>query len=192
MPKIFSQFTTMDKHKISPLRIIGIIIILSVTVIIILMKIENSLGNNIKDGLLNLITKSLLSSKVPKIDVGEAAAHQSSYIFLDSREKDEYDVSHIKNSIFVGAEDFAIDKLGKISKDADIVVYCAVGVRSDKIAKEIIDAGYRHVHNMHGGIFEWINKGNPVYDTSGNPTSSIHAYSKFWGVFVSSDHKVYK
>ncbi len=60
-----------------------------------------------------------------------------------------------------------------------IVVYCSVGVRSDKIAKEIIDAGYTKVHNMLGGIFEWINKGHPVYDTSGNPTPYVHAYSKF-------------
>ncbi len=173
------------------LKIIGVFVMLLIAFIIFVMKSQSSLSGKIKDELIRLMTKSLQSSGVPKIDVEVAASHPADYIFLDSRQRKEFDVSHIKNSMYVGDRDFSIDKLSQISKDANIVVYCSVGLRSDKIAKEIIDAGYTKVHNMLGGIFEWINEGYPVYDSTGNPTSSVHGYSGFWGSFVNSDHKVY-
>ena len=155
------------------------------------MKSQSNLSGTIKDELISIITKSLQFSKVPKIYVEVAALHPDNYTFLDSRQEKEFNVSHIKNSIYVGDKDFSIDKLSQIPQNANIVVYCSVGIRSDKIAKEIIDAGYSNVHNMVGGIFEWINKGNPVFDYTGKPTQNIHGYSKIWGTFVNSSHKVY-
>ncbi|MEP7230771.1 MAG: rhodanese-like domain-containing protein [Ginsengibacter sp.] len=181
----------MKKRNNKWLKIVGVLFILLIAFIIFVMKSQGSLSGKIKDGLIGVMTKSLQSSCVPKINVDLAASHPADYIFLDSRQQKEYDVSHIKNSIYVGDQDFSIEKLSQIPKNAGIVVYCSVGVRSDKIAKEIIDAGYTKVHNMLGGIFEWINEGYPVYDSTGIRTSSVHGYSKFWGAFVNSDHKVY-
>ncbi len=149
----------MKKRVNKWFKIIGVFIILLMVFIIFIMKSQSSLSGKIKDGLISLMTRSVQSSSVPKIDVGLAASNPADYIFLDSRQKKEFDVSHIKNSIYVGDQDFSIDKLSQIPKNANIVVYCSVGVRSDKIAKEIIDAGYTNVHNMLGGIFEWINDG---------------------------------
>lgn len=172
-------------------KILGIAIIIFIPFIIFLIKKQNAIPQKTNSKLLNIITKSLQSSEVPKINVRDAAAHQSSYLFLDSREREEYKVSHIKNSIYVSDKEFNIDKLEQLPKDTGIIVYCSVGIRSDKIAKKIMDAGYPNVHNMFGGIFEWINEGNPVYDSTEKSTKNIHAYSKMWGMFVSSDHKVY-
>ncbi|MEO6220916.1 MAG: rhodanese-like domain-containing protein [Ginsengibacter sp.] len=169
----------------------GIILIFLIPVIFFVKRKQNSINNTAGNKLLTVITKTLQSSKVPKINAEDAAQHQGSYIFLDAREKEEYDVSHVQHSIYIGDQDFNIHKLSQISKKANIIVYCAVGVRSDKIAQQIIDAGYSHVQNMFGGIFEWINTGHAVYDNTGNSTKSIHAYSGFWGMFVNSDHKVY-
>ena len=181
----------MKKRSKRWLTFTGIIFILLAAFIIFLMESQGSLSGKIKDGLIGIVTRSIKSSNVPKIDAGAAAANSSQYVFLDSRQKKEYDVSHIKNSVYVGDQDFTINRLSGIPKDAAIVVYCSVGVRSDKIAKEIIDAGYTNVHNMLGGIFEWINLGNPVYDISGNAAGAVHGYSKFWGALVNSEHKVY-
>ena len=181
----------MKKRSKRWLMLTGMIFILLAAFIFFLMESQGSLSGKIKDGLIGMVTRSIKSSNVPKIGAGAAAGNPSQYIFLDSRQKKEYEVSHIKNSVYVGDQDFALTRLSGISKDADIVVYCSVGVRSDKIAKEIIDAGYTNVHNMLGGIFEWINLGNPVYDTSGNITGAVHGYSRFWGAFVNSGHKVY-
>ncbi|MEP7253947.1 MAG: rhodanese-like domain-containing protein [Ginsengibacter sp.] len=181
----------MKKRSKRWLTFTGIIFILLAAFIIFLMESQGSLSGKIKDGLIGIVTRSIKSSTVPKINVEAAAANPSEYVFLDSRQKKEYDVSHIKNAVYIGDQDFSIDRLSGIPKNADIVVYCSVGVRSDKIAKEILDAGYTNVHNMLGGIFEWMNKGKSVYDASGTPTEAVHGYSRFWGALVNSDHKVY-
>ncbi|HEV8083774.1 MAG TPA: rhodanese-like domain-containing protein [Chitinophagaceae bacterium] len=177
-------------HK-RTLKVLGIACIVSIQFIIFLIRKQYAIPQKTNSKLLSIITKSLQSSEVPKINVSDAAAHQSSYLFLDSREKEEYNVSHINNSIYVGDKEFDINKVEQFPKDTGIIVYCSVGVRSDKIAKEIIDAGYTNVNNMFGGIFEWINEGYPIFDSMGKSTQNIHAYSRMWGIFVNSNHKVY-
>lgn len=172
-------------------KILGIACIIFIPFIIFLLKKQHAIPQKTNNRLLNVITKSLQSSEVPKINVSDAVAHESSYIFLDSREREEYNVSHIKNSIYIGDKEFDIDKIEQIPKGGNIIVYCSVGVRSDKIAKETIDAGYSNVHNMFGGIFEWINQGNPVFDSTGKSTQNIHAYSRLWGMFLNRGHKIY-
>ncbi|MEO7960443.1 MAG: rhodanese-like domain-containing protein, partial [Ginsengibacter sp.] len=119
------------------------------------MEKNKSIANKADNGLFTIITKALTSSKIPKINVADAAAQESSYVFLDSREKEEFDVSHIKDAIFTGASDFNYKGIQSLSKNTKIIVYCSVGVRSDQIAKKLIDAGYRDVQNLFGGIFEW-------------------------------------
>ncbi len=182
----------MKKRSVRLIKVFGILFILFIATIIFLMKSKSSFSGKIKDGLISLIAKSTQSSKVPKIEVAVVASHQPEYIFLDSREKKEYKVSHIQNSIYVGDHDFSIDRISQIPNNAPIVVYCSVGMRSDKIAKEIIEAGYTNVHNMAGGIFKWMNDGHPVFDSIGNTTQNIHAFSKMWGMLVNSGHKIYK
>src|SRR5690606_42136192 len=58
-----------------------------------------------------------------------------------------------------------------IPKQSTIVVYCAVGNRAERIGEKLLKAGYKHVYNLYGGIFEWMNQGNPVY-TSGQVQTS--------------------
>jgi predicted sulfurtransferase len=75
-------------------------------------------------------------------------------------------------------------------KDTPIIVYCSVGYRSEKVAEQIIAAGYTQVSNLYGGIFEWVNEEQPVYDTKGK-TQKVHAYNKVWGVWLRKGKKVY-
>jgi predicted sulfurtransferase len=55
-------------------------------------------------------------------------------VYLDAREKEEFDVSHIKGAIFVGYANFDMMNLPVFNKETAIVVYCSVGYRSEKIA----------------------------------------------------------
>ncbi len=178
----------MNKRSYTAL---GISVVVISPVIIYLFKKQKTIPNTTNNKLLGFITKSLQSSKVPKINVEDVAKNKASYIFLDAREKEEYNVSHIKNAIYIGDEKFSSASVKDIPKNANIVVYCSVGIRSDRVAGELINAGYKNVHNLFGGIFEWINKGNPVFNPGGYQTPYIHAYSKFWGAFVKSGYKVY-
>ena len=114
-------------------------------------------------------------------------------LYLDAREKTEFDVSHLKNSIYVGFENFDLQKWNNknISKNQRIVVYCSLGVRSEKIAKKIIAAGYTNVSNLYGGIFLWKNSGGQVVDQTNTITENVHAFSKSWGRYLTSGVKVY-
>lgn len=47
-------------------------------------------------------------------------------------------------------------------KDTMIIVYCKQGTRSLKASQMLVDAGYRKVFNMQGGIDTWVNKKYPV------------------------------
>jgi rhodanese-related sulfurtransferase len=111
------------------------------------------------------------------------------YVFLDARESEEYEVSHIKSAQWVGYEDFSMEGV-KLSKHDTIVVYCSIGYRSEKIGEKLIDEGYLHVYNLYGGVFKWINDGNPVY-IHGQETNRIHTYNKKWSKWVNKGEKIY-
>ena len=111
-------------------------------------------------------------------------------LLLDTRTPAEYKVSHLKGARFVAYDSFQVSQLGDVPKDTPIVVYCAVGYRSERVGEQLQQAGYKQVHNLYGGIFEWVNQGYPVYNDSGK-TDKVHAYSKTWGVWLREGEKVY-
>jgi rhodanese-related sulfurtransferase len=142
-----------------------------------------------QSGAFNLTLKTLLSHTVNEVTVPDAV--KSNALFIDARERNEYDVSHIKNAVFVGYENFSYDSLASINKNQKIIVYCSVGYRSENISEKLVDAGFTDVSNLLGGIFEWVNQGNAVIDNNGDATLNVHAYSKTWGVWLSKGNKVY-
>ena len=136
--------------------------------------------------------KTMIKETVPTITVAELSKKDlSKMVLLDSREKKEYEVSHLKNAKWVGYEDFKLIRVNDVPKDASIVIYCSVGVRSEKIGEKLMAAGYTNVKNLYGSIFEWVNEGYPVYNMNGKPTDRVHAYSKTWGIWLKKGVKVY-
>ena len=129
---------------------------------------------------------------VPYISVKELADSKN-HIILDTREKQEFDVSRIPGAIWVGDEEFNEDHFRSRIKqlDTSIIVYCSVGVRSEDFGEQLIDAGYTDVKNLYGGIFQWKNTGHIVVDSTGAATENVHAYSKYWGKLLTEANKVY-
>jgi rhodanese-related sulfurtransferase len=113
-----------------------------------------------------------------------------SAVFLDTREKEEFDVSHLKGAKWVGYETFSLESLKDIPKDETIVVYCSIGARSQDIGKKLKSAGYKEVYNLYGGIFHWVNEDNPVYKNE-EQTDEVHAFNKLWGIWLEKGTKVY-
>lgn len=138
----------------------------------------------------NTMLKALLSHNVKEI-VAKDANQDTSAIFLDAREKKEFEVSHLKNAVWVGYDDFELNRVKAVSKDKKIIVYCSVGYRSEKITEKLNKAGYSNVSNVVGGIFEWKNLGYPVVDNTGKQTEKVHAYSKTWGIWLNKGEKIY-
>jgi len=118
-------------------------------------------------------------------------------LILDSRERKEFEVSHLRNAQYIGFKEFDSLVLEKFSSDlsADknrlIVIYCSIGVRSEIIGKKLIKHGFTNVYNLYGGLFEWVNKGGSVFH-NGIQTQKVHAYSKKWSRYLAKGIKIYE
>ncbi|KGL61583.1 MULTISPECIES: rhodanese-like domain-containing protein [unclassified Polaribacter] len=133
------------------------------------------------------------NNNVPYIYVDSLATTNA--ILLDARETKEYEVSHIKEAICVGYDDFKLkETLKKLPKEKDIkiVVYCSIGIRSETIAYQLIKEGYTNVYNLYGGIFEWKNNNFQVIDSLGNYTDKIHTFDSDWSKWLTKGEKVYE
>lgn len=137
----------------------------------------------------NKMLQVLLTHDVPEVGVADILASEE-IIILDARKKDEYEVSHIKNALWVGYDDFKQDRLLEVSKNQNIIVYCSVGYRSEKITQKLINLGYTNTSNLYGGLFEWVNQDRPVVDQNGT-TNKIHGFSRLWSVWLKKGEKVY-
>ena len=137
--------------------------------------------------------KNLNSESVPYIQVDEMT-DATNAVLLDTRKKEEFDVSHLQDAIWVGYKGFEESTvLNEIpDKDTPIVVYCSIGVRSENIGEKLIKLGYTDVKNLYGGIFEWKNHDNTVYNNQNIATDSVHAFNKHWGKLLSKGTKVYE
>ena len=129
---------------------------------------------------------------IPYISVEDASKKQNA-IILDAREFSEYKVSHIKNAIHVGYDNFKLKKTKKLlsNKQQTIVVYCSLGIRSEDIAEKLKKAGYSNVYNLYGGIFEWKNQDFKVYDSNEVETERVHTFNEAWSKWLKKGIKIY-
>ena len=143
-------------------------------------------------GKLDRTLKKFNKESVPYIYVSELTTAENT-VLLDTRKKEEYTVSHLKNAIWVGYKKFELDAVDHHipDKNTPIIVYCSIGVRSENIGEKLQRAGYTNVKNLYGGIFEWKNQGNPVFNAKSIETDSIHAFNKHWGKLLTKGIKVY-
>lgn len=142
---------------------------------------------------LSELLKKHNNESVPYISVQELAMPKTDAFLLDARELREYEVSHLKDAIHVGYDEFNLTNTTKKlnNKDQMIVVYCSLGIRSEDIAEQLKKEGYTNVYNLFGGIFEWKNKDFKVYDNKNKLTENVHAFSKEWSQWLIKGNKIY-
>ena len=143
------------------------------------------------------ITKSyenLLSQykDLPTISISEAKKLEKKAIFIDTREYQEFKVSHIPNALFFGYNKPNWIILNNIPKSKTIIVYCSIGARSQNIGIKIKKRGYKNVKNLYGGFFQWSNEGLKMVDIKNNKTNKIHGYSPEWGKWISKGNVTYQ
>lgn len=141
------------------------------------------------------MVNGLLKNNVDTINSVEVEAILKSptkAVILDAREKDEYEVSHLKGAVQVGYNDFSIENLPEIDPADTIIVYCSIGKRSEDIGLRLKEAGFKNVLNLYGGIFDWTNRNLPVVDSKGIEVKRVHPYNSFWGIWVNNYERAYE
>ena len=143
---------------------------------------------------LSELLKKHNNQSIPYISVQELAMPKTEAIVLDARELSEFEVSHLKNAIYVGYSKFQIDFIQDKLKDKDqvIVVYCSLGIRSEDIAEKLKSSGYTNVLNLYGGIFEWKNKDFKVFNSEEKETDNIHVFNELWSKWLTKGTKIYE
>lgn len=144
---------------------------------------------------LEFILQANNNESIPYISVSELRNLQlkDTVVILDTREMKEYDVSHINSAKCVGYDRFSSEEISAniLNKNASIVVYCSLGIRSEDVGEKLKKEGFTNVKNLYGGIFEWKNNDLPLVDSEGKETENVHVYSKFWGNWLKKGKKVY-
>jgi sulfur-carrier protein adenylyltransferase/sulfurtransferase len=102
-----------------------------------------------------------VKSEISEIDPPEASGLvENGTLFLDVRERDEWEEGHIPGAVFVprGNLESRIESV-ETDRDRPIVVYCAGGSRSAFAAKSLQDLGYTNVVSLTGGYTDWKRNG---------------------------------
>jgi adenylyltransferase/sulfurtransferase len=89
-----------------------------------------------------------------RLDAGEDL-----YI-LDVREPYEYKIAQIGGTLIPQNE--VPRRLAEIDRNREIIVHCRSGVRSQRVAEFLQQAGYPRVVNLAGGILAWSDEIDPT------------------------------
>lgn len=98
-----------------------------------------------------------LTNKI-NIDVAEAKTliNDRKIVLLDVRTPEEIALGKINDAIEIdySSDDFQ-DKLTKLDKNLEYIVYCAAGGRSAKAVSAMQQMGFSKVHNLTSGYTGW-------------------------------------
>jgi rhodanese-related sulfurtransferase len=86
----------------------------------------------------------------------------SGAIIVDVRTEHEVSRGKIPGAVHVTLDNQFLQNMAKYPKNAEIVVYCAVGGRAMGAAAQLKVAGYTNVSAYQGGMEEWRRTGQPV------------------------------
>ncbi len=113
-------------------------------------------------------------------ELARAMAGSSPPVLLDVRTQAEWEVSHLPGARRVEPGSPAEIAGTRLTQDAAIVTYCAVGYRSGALANQLRAAGYTNVRNLEGSIFQWANEHRPLV-RGDEPATRVHPFSAWWG-----------
>ena len=101
------------------------------------------------------------------------------YVIVDVREKDEVRQGFIPGAVHVARGFLEMQAEQRLpDKSANIVVYCAGGVRSAFAAKSLEDLGYAHVESAMPGFVRWKDLGYPVQKPPELTPEQLERYSR--------------
>jgi len=93
---------------------------------------------------------------------------------LDVRYQYEYDMGHLYNAVLIPYDELET-RIGELEeyKNHEIIVYCRSGYRSEIACEILVEYNFTKVHNMLGGILDWIKADYPIWTTSHYVTVNV-------------------
>ena len=103
-----------------------------------------------------------------EVDVAEARRRQESgAVLLDVRNPDEWAAGRVDGSTWIPMNEVTA-RQDELPRDQEIVVVCAVGARSAKVAQALNAWGFTAA-NLAGGLAAWTEAGHPLVTDDGSP-----------------------
>ena len=104
-----------------------------------------------------------LRAEIPEVspeDVRAELERKNGLLVVDVREGDEFRAGHLPGAVHLPRGFLELQAEKKLpDPDADLVAYCAGGVRSLLAGKILKEMGYGNVVSMTGGYNAWKNSG---------------------------------
>lgn len=110
-----------------------------------------------------LVSSPAMFGHKPEVTVEELKAMRErgdAFVLVDVREEREWAISDLADSVKIPLGALG-DSLDKLSKDAEIVVYCRTGGRSGNAVQFLLEKGYDKAKNLVGGINKWAERIDP-------------------------------
>ncbi len=97
-----------------------------------------------------------------EVDVDEARRlHDAGVYLLDVRSQEEWDTRHVAGAVLIPLDQLA-KRSGELPRDRRILLICRSGRRSKAAREILVQAGFKNVSSVTGGLNAWIAKGFPV------------------------------
>jgi molybdopterin/thiamine biosynthesis adenylyltransferase/rhodanese-related sulfurtransferase len=118
-------------------------------------------------------------AEIEEISTSDAAGLDGGPVFLDVRERDEWDEGHIPGALHAPRNNLESRVEGLVpDKERTVVVYCGSGSRSAFAARALGELGYGDVRNLAGGFTDWKRNGFPVQLPRGLAAEQRARYSR--------------
>jgi rhodanese-related sulfurtransferase len=101
-------------------------------------------------------------------------------LLLDARPDSSFARSHIQGAVRLDPTHPDLAVLAHVTRDQPLVVYDAAGVMGTAMVVGLTEAGFSRVSNLDGGIFRWVNEGNPIVSESG-AAKAVDPVGWTWG-----------
>ena len=75
-------------------------------------------------------------------------------VLLDVRTDKEYEQGHVPGAVHIPFSEIG-DRIKKLKKDKELVVFCQNGSRSIWAIKRLMGMGYKNLSNLKGGYNAW-------------------------------------
>lgn len=111
----------------------------------------------------------MFGSRIPSVTADEVTdgAH-----LLDVREDDEWAAGHAPGAQHLPMTEVPA-RLDEVPTDRPVVVVCRSGVRSARVVLFLRNHGLDNVHNLDGGMQDWVAAGHPLVADRGAPAQVL-------------------